>query len=253
MQYLKVLLLVCLVFISGCSSKKKIEHLFQDTPETLYSKAIDSFRKKNYGHAAELFSKVIYEFPYYDGAKQAMVMEVYSYYLDQDYENMSLTIDNFLKTYPISSEVSYMYYMKALSFYNQINIPYRDQTMTEKAKESLERLIQRFPKTKYSRDAKIKLDLVEDHLAAQEMIIGRYYLNRGELLAAMRRFNTVVKKYSTSSHVEEALYRLFEIYNFIDDLGEAQKFAATLGYNYQNSKWYKSAYEIVQHRKNSKK
>jgi outer membrane protein assembly factor BamD len=249
MQYLNVVIIVCLICLSGCSSKKKIEQEVVDTPESTYLKASDSFRNKHYSKAAELFAKIIYEFPYYDGAKKAMVMEVYSYYLDQDYDNVSLTIDNFLKTYPTAPETSYMYYMKALSFYEQINIPYRDQNMTLKAKEALEKLVHRFPGTKYARDAKIKLDLVEDHLAAQEMIIGRYYLNRGELLSSIKRFNEVVKKYSTTSHTEEALYRLFEIYSFIDNTVEAQKCAATLGYNYPNSKWYKSAYEILQDRK----
>ena len=190
----------------------------------------------------------MYEFPYYEGAKKAMVMEVYSYYHNHDYDNVVLTIDNFLKTYPTASDINYMYYMKALSFYEQISIPYRDQAMTVKAKHALENVMQRFPGSKYARDSKIKLDLVEDHLAAHEMIVGRYYLNRGELLAAIKRFDVVVKRYSTTSHIEESLYRLFEIYKFIGNNSEAQRIAATLGYNYPNSKWYKSAYEIIEAR-----
>lgn len=253
MRYLNVIMLVFLVLISGCVSKKKDDNIVQETPESVYLKASELFRQKNYGKAAELFSKVIYDFPYYDGAKKAMVMEVYAYYLDHDYDNMTLTIDNFLKTYPTAAETSYMYYMKALGFYEQINIPYRDQNMTFKAKEALEKLIQRFPGIKYSRDAKIKLGLVEDRLAAQEMIIGRYYLNRGELLSAIKRFNVVVNHYSTTSHIEEALYRLFEIYVFMDNMVEAQKFVATLGYNYPKSKWYKSAYDLIQQKKKSQK
>lgn len=248
MRYFNILVLFSL-FISGCSSNKKTENETPETPQIAYTKAVDAFRNKNYGKAADLFSKVVYEFPYYDGARKAVVMEVYSYYLDHDYDSMIVTVDNFLKTYPTASEVSYMYYMKALGLYEQISSPYRDQNMTLKAKEALERLINRFPGTKYSSDAKIKLDLVEDHLAAQEMIVGRYYLNRGELLSAIKRFDVVVKKYSTTSHSEEALYRLFEIYIFMDNISEAQRFAATLGYNYPNSKWYKSAYDIIQSKK----
>ncbi|MBP9792078.1 MAG: outer membrane protein assembly factor BamD [Rickettsiales bacterium] len=248
MRHLNIIALIFVILISGCAGKKKND-IAQDTPENVYLKAAEMFREKNYGQAAELFSKVIYEFPYYEGAKNAMVMEVYAYYLDHDYDNMTLTIDNFLKMYPTSSEISYMYYMKALGFYEQINIPYRDQNMTFKAKEALENLIQRFPGVKYSRDAKVKLGLVEDRLAAQEMIIGRYYLNRGELLSAIKRFNVVINDYSTTSHIEEALYRLSELYIFMDNVAEAQKFAATLGYNYPKSKWYKSAYDLIEQRK----
>lgn len=245
MQYIKILTLCFLVFVSGCSSKKAVEKTVQDSPQNLYVQAANSFKQKEYSKAADLFSRVVYEFPYYEGAKKAMVMEVYSYYLNQDYDNVVLTVDSFLKTYPTASEISYMHYMKALSFYEQISIPYRDQTMTIKAKKALEGVVQRFSESKYARDAKIKLDLVEDHLAAHEMIVGRYYLNRGELLASIKRFNVVVKKYSTTSHIEESLYRLFEIYRFMGNNDEARRVAATLGYNYPDSKWYKSAYEIM--------
>lgn len=245
MRYIEIFALCFFMIISGCSSKKAAEKPLQETPQALYTKAAELFKQKDYSKAAELFSRVVYEFPYYEGAKKAMVMEVYSYYLNQDYDNVVLTIDNFLKTYPTSSDISYMYYMKALSFYEQISIPYRDQVMTVKAKNALENLVQRFPDSKYARDSKIKLDLVEDHLAAHEMIVGRYYLNRGELLAAIKRFDVVVKRYSTTSHIEESLYRLFEIYKFMGNNSEAQRVAATLGYNYPNSKWYKSAYEMI--------
>ncbi len=245
MRYIEILALCFFIVVSGCSSKKVTEKTLQETPQILYTKAAELFKLKDYSKAADLFSRVVYEFPYYEGAKKAMVMEVYSYYLNQDYDNVILTIDNFLKTYPTASEINYMYYMKALSFYEQISIPYRDQAMTIKAKQALENVVQRFPGSKYARDSKIKLDLVEDHLAAHEMIVGRYYLNRGELLAAIQRFDVVVKRYSTTSHIEESLYRLFEIYRFMGNHSEAQSIAATLGYNYPNSKWYKSAYDII--------
>lgn len=245
MKYTKIFALCFLMLTLGCSTNKTLEKPSEETPQNLYTKAAKEFHNKNYNTAAELFSKVTYEFPYYDGAKKAMIMEVYSYYLNNDYDNVIFTIDNFLKMYPTASETAYMYYMRALCYYEQISIPYRDQGMTMKAKQALENLVQRFPNTKYARDAKVKIDLVEDNLAAQEIIIGRYYLNRGELLSAIKRFNIVVKKYSTTSHIQEAMYRLFEIYRFMGNTVEAKKVVATLGYNYPNSKWYKSAYQII--------
>ena len=248
MKYIHIFIVACLL-TSGCASKKTNDAAPPESPQKLYSDAAEAFRKKNYSKASELFARVAYEFPYYEGAKQAMSMDIYTQYMNQDYDSVVLSIDNFLKTYPMASEVSYMYYMRAISYYDQISNPFRDQSVTVKSKQALSQVIQRFPNTKYALDAKMKLDLVEDHLAAQEIIVGRYYLNRGELLAALKRFNIVVKKYSTTSHVDEALYRLFEIYNFMGNVSEAKKTTATLGYNYPNSRWYKSAYSILKHQK----
>ena len=244
---IKIFILSLLILISSCSHKNKDKDKEKETPQGVYSKAAQALRAKEYNRAADLFSKVTYEFPYYEGAKKAMIMEVYSQYLGHDYDGVNMTIENFIKTYPTASELDYMYYMRALSYYEQISNPYRDQSITFKTKQLLEKVLQRFPKTKYARDAKIKRDLVEDHLATHEMIIGRYYLNRGELLSALNRFNTIIKKYSTTSNVDEALYRVFEINRFVGNHVEAQKIAATLGFNYPNSRWYKSAYEILKH------
>jgi outer membrane protein assembly factor BamD len=105
--------------------------------------------------------------------------------------------------------------------------------------------VRRFPDSKYARDAKLKLDFTHDHLAGKEMEIGRYYLKKGEYLAAMNRFRRVIDNYQTTTHVPEALERIVEC-----DLGlglnsEAQTNAAVLGYNYPGSHWYQDAYALV--------
>jgi outer membrane protein assembly factor BamD len=118
--------------------------------------------------------------------------------------------------------------------------------MTIDAKNAFEELIIRFPNTSYAKDAKIKLDLVNDHLAGQEMIIGRYYLHAGDLISAINRFKVVVDTYPTTTHIQEALYRLTEAYLFLGVVDEAKKNASVLGYNYPNSIWYKDAYKLLQ-------
>ncbi len=89
------------------------------------------------------------------------------------------------------------------------------------------------------------MDLTYDHLAGKEMEIGRYYLSRGEVNAAINRFRTVVKDYQTTSHTPEALHRLVECYLKLGLHTEAARVAAVLGHNYPGSKWYEDSYKIV--------
>ena len=245
----KILISLILITTVSCATKHP-PITTPDTPEKLYSSAIEEFKAKNYKQAAEAFSKITYQFPYYDQAKRALIMEAYAYYLNHDYDDAIIATDNFFKLYPTATELDYMHYLKGISYYAQIDIPNRDQTTTMQAKEVFSQLIQRFPDTRYARDAQMKLDLVNNNLAAHEMIVGRYYIKRGELIAAIKRYDTVVKEYSTTTHIAEALYRLAEIYTILGNVKEAQKLIAVLGYNYPKSSWYKLAYDLARDQKN---
>jgi outer membrane protein assembly factor BamD len=243
------LIVVCVALfnLSGCFADKTIEkEAPQLTPENLYRNASDAFKNQRYKEAASLYADITYQHPYYKWAAQSRIMEVYSYYRMQDYDSAVYAIDNYISMYPVSRDVQYAYYMKALCFYNQIFIPDRDQAFTIKAKVALNLIISKFPRSIYAKDAKVKLDLIADHLAAHEMVVGRYYINSGNILAAIKRFKVVVEKYSTTHQIEESLYRLVESYAFLGMHKEAKIHAAVLGHNHSNSKWYKSAYDLMQ-------
>lgn len=235
---------LCLCFLSSCASKKE-EEIDTRNAEQLYNDGLKEVKDKSYKAAAELFSKAAYEFPYEDLAPKAHIMEIYSYYLAADYDSMIPAIDNYLKIFPASSELDYVYYLRVLAYYEQIDAPVRDQTMTFEAKSAIEELLARFPDSKYAQDVKLKLDLVNDHLAAQEMDVARYYLHSGNIISAINRFKAVIDTYQTTTHIQEALYRLVECYNFLGLHDEALKNAQILGYNYPSSKWYKEAYALV--------
>jgi outer membrane protein assembly factor BamD len=121
----------------------------------------------------------------------------------------------------------------------------RDQIITEQALKALDDVVRRFPDSKYARDARLKLDFTRDHLAGKEMEIGRYYLGRGQYLAAMNRFKRVIDNYQTTTHVPEALERLVECDLALGLKDEAKANAAVLGYNYPGSEWYEDAYALM--------
>jgi outer membrane protein assembly factor BamD len=173
-------------------------------------------------------------------------MSAFSYYLNKDYTQSIQSAQRFLSVHPGNRDAPYAYYLVALSYYEQIRDVTRDQKITRQALDALGELTRRYPNTRYASDARLKIDLVNDHLAGKEMEVGRFYETRGQWLAATLRFRTVIDKFQTTTHTPEALMRLTESYLAVGLPDEAQKATAVLGANYPGSDWYNHAYELMQ-------
>src|SRR6478672_533034 len=176
--------------------------------ESLYAAAKDRLDAGQPKVAAALFDEVERQHPYSPWARRAQLMSAFSYYVAKDYDKSVSSAQRFLSIHPGNKDAPYAYYLIALSYYEQISDVTRDQKVTEQTRTALQELIRRYPSTEYASDAKLKLDLVQDHLAGKEMEIGRYYERTGNWLAAQIRFQNVVDNFQTTSHAPEALYRL---------------------------------------------
>ena len=239
------LILLLIPALSACSSNKEDKLETEKPVDVLYNQAAAAMDDRQYDTATKYFEEVERQHPYSQWATQAQLMSAYSSYLNQKYDEAIASLDRFIELHPGSKDIDYAYYLKALCYYEQISDVARDQAMTEEALKSLETLVRLYPDSQYARDATLKRDLTLDHLAGKEMEIGRYYLNRGFVNAAMNRFRTVVKDYQTTTHVAEALHRLVECYLTLGLKEEATNVAAVLGYNYPGSEWYKRSYDLL--------
>jgi outer membrane protein assembly factor BamD len=197
---------------------------------------------------AAQFNEVDRQHPYSVWARRAMLISAFCSYQSNNYAGAISTADQYISLHPGSSEVAYAFYIKAISLYEQIVDIGRDQSNTEGALVALQDVVQRFPDTEYARDATLKIDLTNDHLAGKEMAVGRYYLKRGDFIGAINRFRTVIDQYQTTPQIAEALERLCESYYSLGLDSEAQTAAAVLGRNYPGSAWYKNAYNIIKGR-----
>ncbi|MCE9522157.1 MAG: outer membrane protein assembly factor BamD [Alphaproteobacteria bacterium] len=213
--------------------------------EQIYSEALTQLDKGNWMPCAAAFDEVERQHPYSVWARRAILMSAFCNYQGNKYSEAILASDRFITLHPGNKDAPYAYYLKAVSLYEQIVDVGRDQRRTEQAMAALSDLIRRFPQTDYARDARLKLDLTRDHLAGKEMAIGRYYLKRGEQVAAIARFRTVIETYQTTSHVPEALHRLVEAYLTLGVIKEAKTAAAVLGHNYPGSEWYEDSYNLL--------
>jgi outer membrane protein assembly factor BamD len=245
-----LLLLTCAVAlpVAGCARNRTstdVPYVARDV-NTLYSLAQRRLEQRDYETAAKLFDEVERQHPYSVWARRAQMMSAFSYYIARKYPEAISSAQRFLTIHPGNKDAPYAHYLIAMSYYEQMEDVTRDQRITQQASDAFGELIRRYPESRYSSDARLKLDLINDHLAGKEMEIGRYYQRSAKWLAAATRFRTVVEKYQTTSHAPEALHRLVETYLALGIPTEAQKAAAVLGANYPQSEWYQRTYALIQ-------
>ena len=195
-------------------------------------------------YAASKFNETELLFPQSEWAPKSALMAAYAYY-SQDYLKDAIAeLDRFLKVYPKHKNLDYVYYLLAVSYYEQIVDEKKDLQSIIKAKQYFEIVIRDYQKTSYALDAEFKIDLINDILAAKEMYIGRYYFEKKKWISAINRFQTIINDYETTIYAEEALHRLVEVHYIIGLKDEAKKYAKLLGYNYQSSEWYENSYSL---------
>jgi outer membrane protein assembly factor BamD len=221
--------------------RKKVD-LGSLPPEELYNNGIDALNQKRYVTAVTQFDAIEQNYPYSSWAVNAQLMHGYAEYLQNHYTEAVGALDRFIQLHPTNQNVAYAYYLRALSYYEQIADIQRDQKGTQIAMNALQEVVNRFPDSAYGRDARLKIDLCRDHLAGKEMEIGRWYESQKLYAAAIGRFQRVVDDYQTTNHVPEALHRLTEIYLLLGMTDQAKKTAAVLGHNYPGSPWYEDSY-----------
>jgi len=247
--------LVALVLLQGCETlssvlpwngKSEDLHAKVDpgskTVEELYNNGVDALSQKRYATAVTQFDAVEQNYPYSSWAVNAQLMHGYAEYLQNHYTEAIGSLDRFIQLHPASPNASYAYYLRGLSYYEQIADIQRDQKGTQQAMVTLQDVVNRFPESAYARDARLKIDLCRDHMAGKEMEIGRFYEQQKLYEAAIGRFQRVVDDYQTTNHTPEALHRMTEIYLVLGMTDQAKKTAAVLGHNYPGSRWYEDSY-----------
>ncbi|MEO6014941.1 MAG: outer membrane protein assembly factor BamD [Devosia sp.] len=238
----------CVVaLISACSmfGPTKIKEEPIVPADTLYQSALSNMDSQRYNTAIEDLKKLERQHPYSEFNEKAKLMEVYATYRISKFDEAILAADRYMALFPSSPEMPYVLFLKGTSYFAQITDITRDQQLSRDAIDTYTLLIANYPKSDYAKDARDKMVIAIDQLAGKEMSVGRYYAGNGQYAAAINRFRTVVDKYQTSSHIEEALFRLTESNLALGLTNEAQTAAAVLGHNYPSSDWYKESLDLL--------
>ena len=245
-----IFLFIYIIFIVSCSKdKSKVDQVLleQDVEAEMivaYKEGMKQLEKGDALYASRKFDEAEILFPQSIWATKASLMSAYALYSQNYYDDAIFNLERHIKNYPKDKNLVYAHYLIAICYFEQLYDERKDLKPLVKAREKFEHILKKYPNTDYAIDAKWKMGLIVDQMAAKEMYIGRYYMKMEKWIAAINRFKFVVKYYDTTVYIEEALHRLVEIYYKIGLVEDAQKIAATLGYNYGSGEWYKNSYRI---------
>ncbi|MDQ8030363.1 MAG: outer membrane protein assembly factor BamD [Brevundimonas sp.] len=235
--------------VSACNGGAKRPRLaYEERPvEALYNTGYQRLQSKRWADAVDYFQEVERQHPYSEWSRRAILMQIYAYYQNNNYQDAIAAADRFIALFPGNPSAPYAFYMKAICNFEQITDVGRDQGYAQAALNGLRDVARRYPGTSYAIDATVKIDMVNDQLAGKEMAIGRYYQRANQPLAALNRYKAVIdnQAYQRTSHTPEALYRLVEVNLQLGLKEEANRNGSVLGYNYPGSPWYAEAYALL--------
>ncbi|MDC1039810.1 outer membrane protein assembly factor BamD [Candidatus Pelagibacter sp.] len=244
----------------SCSKEEIKESIIKEKSLDLqvleaYQEGVKNLETGDVLYAAKKFNEAETLFPQSEWAPKSALMAAYAYYTQDYYSDTIAELERFIRVYPLSKNLDYVYYLLGISYYEQIIDEKKDLQSIIKAKEYFKIVSKNYPNTNYSLDAEYKIDLVNDTLASKEMYIGRYYFDKKKWIPAINRFRTVIDDYETTIYAQEALHRLVEVHYILGLKDEARKYAKLLGYNYQSSKWYEKSYSVFdkEYKENVKK
>tara|TARA_B100000674_G_C37807956_1_gene899692 strand:+ start:48 stop:881 length:834 start_codon:yes stop_codon:yes gene_type:complete len=244
-----VLILILVLLFNSCSKNVEEVKLIKETSQTdevisAYKKGMSLMEAGDYFAASKKFLEVEILLPQSQWAPKSVLMASYSYYLQNYYSLATENLKRYFKTYPKDKNMAYAHYLLAMCYYETIEGEKKDLAPLIASKKELIFIIENYPETDYAYDAKYKIDLINDILAAKEVYIGRHYIKKKKWIPAINRFKNVLINYETTDHVEEAIHRLVEIYYILGMEEESLKYASLLGYNYNSGEWYKETYKI---------
>ena len=242
-------ILISLLFFWSCGDKeKKISKIVEVDMEMQMSNAYKEgyleLKKGDALLAAKKFNEAELLFPQSIWAAESAIMAAYAYYSQNYYSDAVYELERYFKTYPNHKDKVYAHFLLGMCFYEQIVDEKKDLKSLLDSKKQFEIIVNDFSSTDFALDAKFKINLINEILAAKEMYIARYYLDKNRWIPALNRFKTVVNEYSTTIYIEEALHRLVEINYRLGLIEESKKYANTLGYNYQSSDWYENTFRV---------
>jgi outer membrane protein assembly factor BamD len=243
MRFRAISALCVMVSLAACSGAPRLQTALPADQQ--YNIGLDALHKKDYKTAVAQFDSLEQTTTYSPVIADAMLMHGYAEYQRNHYADAITQFDSFIQLHPANRSIAYVYYLRAISYYEQILDIKRDQTKTQEAMTALQEVVNRFPTSSYGRDAKSKIVVCLNHLAGKEMVIGRWYEQQKLYAAAINRFQHVVQDYKTTNYMPEALHRLTEVYLKLGMVNEAKRTTDVLAKTYHDSPWYRDSQKAL--------
>lgn len=188
------------IFLSGCDPMEE----YQNKPVSdLYRDAMGTMESGNYLKAAKIFEEIDTQHPSSEWAPKALTLSAYSYYMASSPVSKNLNhfqsaierLESLMRVHPRDENIPYAMYLISLCYFEQLGDEMRDQQLSDKAIQAFQSLINRFPKTIYATDAKVKLEQTLSNVAEKSFHIAIFQVDRGEFAPAIKRLQQLLNKY----------------------------------------------------------
>ena len=221
----RYLLLVMLIsfLVNGCAKMTEQKRAKEATE--LYMKAMRDYREKDYEDAAWNFKEAL-KFMDYLTPKQienARFLMAKSYYLDEDYVNAVVALEDYVFYYPKLNRTQEAYYMLIDSYIKVSPDPYRDQEYTWKAIDKAREFLSRFPKSYFAPKVQALIDEAYRKIAQHELYIAKFYEEYGYPYSASIRYRELLINFSGYIPEAEVAYRYIKCLLKVDSQVEKEK------------------------------
>ncbi|MDO9405420.1 MAG: outer membrane protein assembly factor BamD [Polaromonas sp.] len=222
-------LLALTLGLAGCATKAPVDPTTSWSPNKIYTEAKDEANSGAYEKAIPLYEKLEGRAAGTPLAEQAQIEKAYAQYKGGENAQAVATLDRFMKLHPASPALDYALYLKGrinfnddlgmFAFISRQDLSERDQKAAKESFESFRELTTRFPESRYTPDARLRMTYIVNSLAQSEVHVARYYYTRGAYVAAVNRAQSAIVDFRDVPALEEATYILYKSY---DALGMTQ-------------------------------
>lgn len=232
-MYKLLFLFLLMCSISGLAICSENKHPARE----LYDQASDLLHQNKLLRARDTFQQIQLMYPFSTFAQKAQFMSSLISYTKRDYVMAVLDTDKYISMYSYAEDIQYIFLLRAMSYYHQIDIIGRDSQAATNALQAFDEIIKHYSTGRYIKMAKHKRNEIMNYLAAAEMKIGIFYLSQVNYTPALDRFTKVIEDYHDTNYVGEAIYRMSEIFQALGLEQEMQYYTDKLHEEYPTSMW----------------
>ena len=249
----KSILILLTFFIISCTSNDRDEYkndqsVYENNTledSELFEQANKYINSKQFELALIELDKIEVLYPNSLYANKSMLVKAYIHFLKKDYEKTRAIADMYKNYYPGSENIVYANYLEAMTYYVLMKKSNYSQENTNKAFEKFNFILNAYPNSKYEIDIITKIKLINNNLAAEKLIVAKFYINKDNFNGALVYLLDIFDNHSSSLSIEETLYLITKVYYTLAEYELAKNYASILAYNFPKSNWYKKSYDLI--------
>jgi outer membrane protein assembly factor BamD len=203
-----------LLLTAACGGKKNVVPANAANPDRfLFERGTKALEERKWSDAREYFRQVVENYPNSVHRPDAKLGVGDTYLGEKSTESLVLAGNEyreFLTFYPTNPRADYAQYKLAMTHYEQMRAPERDQTETQNALKEFQIFFDRYPMSPLTGEVRMKWRDARDRLSRAEFRVGFHYFRIRWYVGAIPRFRRVLEDDPQFSGRDEVYFYLAE-------------------------------------------